>query len=212
MSLTRAIILYTPILSFTCAQFNLQTFACLLDSQLWFCLPKCVRSFAILELSGNNDSCNSQNVLQLDRHDYCIIHATEKDVFQKINAPRSLYTWYTKTKRGGALLCQPIHHQQEVILCCFPNNQSQIPSQNVLNTTKQTNKDWQPDFKKQYWIVGGRPFVISKSSFHHGPMVILKCEIFMAQDGAMAAPILLFTTDGSRLEIYTAHMLREWFI
>lgn len=94
--------------------------------------------------------------------------STGKDMVPKKKefAPSSWYTWYTKAKRGIALLCQPIHLQQEVILCCFPNIQSQIPSQNVLEATKQSGMDWQPGFRKQYSIVGGWPLVIPQSSFH----------------------------------------------
>lgn len=82
------------------------------------------------------------------------------------NSPSSGYTWYTKVKHDVALLCQPIHLKQEVFLYCFPNCPSQIPSQNVLDATKHTGKNWQPDFRKHYPIVGGRPLVISQSSSH----------------------------------------------
>lgn len=54
--------------------------------------------------------------------------------------------------------------------------------------------------------------MISKSSFYHGPVVILMCRIFVAQNGVTVAPILPFKTNGSRLKIYAAHMLGKWCI
>lgn len=126
------------------------------------------------------------------------------------SAPSSWYIWYTKAKHGSAPVCQPIHLLQEVILCCFPNNQSRIPSQNVLDTTKQTSKDSKAvGFKET--VLGSGWVTLDDLSviIPPGPAVILKCGIFFAQDGPMGAPILPFNSTEAGWKCHAAHTLRR---
>lgn len=103
---------------------------------------------------------------------------------------------------------------QEVILCSFPKNQSQIPSQNVLGATKQISKDWHPGFRKQYLMVGGWPLVISRLEHHP----TWSCGYFEVWDirgpgwgNGCSHPA--FQKNGRRWEMYAAYTLwEEWFI
>lgn len=79
--------------------------------------------------------------------------------------------------------------------------------QHKTSLTKQITTDWQQGFfgnSAGEWVVTLGSLLIIVPP---GLLLILKYEIFIAQDGAMAAPILLFKRNGSRLKTYAVLML-----
>lgn len=107
---------------------------------------------------------------------------------------------------------EPIHLKQEVVLWTFPDKQSRIPSRNVLDATKHISRYWEPGFRKQYSIVEGDPW---QSLNHHPTRSSGYFDVWDIHSAGWGNGCShpAFQKNGSRLEIYVAHMVwQEWFI